>query len=199
MRGINAILTSALILAAGLSLISNATSFAAPAKASKTIAAKTSTAQTDDPIVVINTNKGPIKIQLFKSKTPITSGNFLDLVGRGFYNGTTFHRYEKGFVIQGGDPTGTGTGNFVDPKTKKSRHIKLEKVADLKHDCPGMVAMARTSDPDSASAQFYFTLAPATFLDDPPGYAVFGKVVEGMDVVMKLRKGDKISKATVEK
>jgi cyclophilin family peptidyl-prolyl cis-trans isomerase len=150
-----------------------------------------------DPVVLMKTTKGDIKIKIYKSEAPITSNNFLDLVQRHFYDGLVFHRYEPGFVIQGGDPTGTGGGNFVDPKTHQERHIKLEKIPSLKHDAPGMVAMARTSDPDSASCQFYITLDKATFLDNPPGYAVFGKVIDGMDVVQKLRKGDKMLKVTV--
>ena len=151
-----------------------------------------------DPIVDMQTTKGDIKIHVFKSQAPITSNNFLDLVNRGFYNGLTFHRYEPGFVIQGGDPLGTGTGGFEDPQTHHERTIQLEKVPQLRHDAPGVVAMARSNDPNSASSQFYFTLAPAPFLDQPPGYAVFGKVVSGMDTLMKLRKGDKMTKVTIE-
>jgi peptidyl-prolyl cis-trans isomerase B (cyclophilin B) len=151
-----------------------------------------------DPTVTINTTKGPVKIVVFKKEAPITSNNFLDLVNRGFYNGLTFHRYEPGFVIQGGDPKGNGTGDFVDPKTHQTRNIKLEKTANLRHDKAGMVAMARSSDPDSASCQFYITLKAANFLDEPPGYAVFGQVVSGLDNVMKLRAGDKMTKVTVD-
>src|SRR5882672_9076600 len=80
----------------------------------------------NDPTVVVETTKGTIKIQVFKNDAPITANNFLDLVQRGFYNGLTFHRYEPGFVIQGGCPKGTGTGGFVDPSTKRERRIKLE-------------------------------------------------------------------------
>jgi cyclophilin family peptidyl-prolyl cis-trans isomerase len=195
MRGTKAIVMSALVLAAGISMLSNTLAVVAPTNA---IAAHAASDQNADPIVTMVTNKGTIKIKLFKKETPITSGNFIDLVNRKFYDGLTFHRYEPGFVIQGGDPEGTGSGNFVDPKTNQTRHIKLEKVRSLKHDAAGVIAMARTSDPNSASCQFYFTLAPADFLDNPPGYAVFGKVVEGMDVVMKLRKGDKMTKVTVQ-
>lgn len=148
----------------------------------------------DDPIVLIKTNKGDIKIKVYKHEAPITSGNFLDLVNRGFYNGLSFHRYEKGFVIQGGDPEGNGTGNFTDPKTGRYRFIPLEKVPGLTHNRAGVVAMARTEDPNSASCQFYITLAPAPFLDNPPGYAVFGGVVDGMGVVQALRAGDKMTK-----
>ncbi len=147
-----------------------------------------------DPIVVVETTKGPIKMKIYSKEAPITAGNFLDLVNRNFYNGLTFHRYVPGFVIQGGDPQGTGTGNFVDPKTGRVRYVKLEKKPNLKHDSAGIVAMARSSDPDSASCQWYITLSAKPNLDDPPGYAVFGKVVAGLDNVMKLREGDKMTK-----
>src|ERR1700761_7912031 len=71
-------------------------------------------AQGTDPVVLLKTTKGDIKIKVFKKEAPITSNNFLDLVGRKFYDGLSFHRYEPGFVIQGGDPTGTGGGDFID-------------------------------------------------------------------------------------
>jgi peptidyl-prolyl cis-trans isomerase B (cyclophilin B) len=147
-----------------------------------------------DPVVVMETNKGTIKIQIFRGEAPITAGNFLDLVERGFYNGLTFHRFEEGFVIQGGDPKGDGTGGFTDPATNQKRQIPLEVKPNLKHDQAGMVAMARANDPNSASCQFYITLGPASFLDMK--YAVFGKVIDGLPVVTQLRRGDKIVKAT---
>jgi cyclophilin family peptidyl-prolyl cis-trans isomerase len=75
---------------------------------------------------VIQTSHGPITIELYEDKAPITAGNFIDLVRRGFYDGLKFHRYEPGFVIQGGDPRGNGTGGFVDPSTGRERRIKLE-------------------------------------------------------------------------
>ena len=146
-----------------------------------------------DPVVVLDTNKGQIKIQLFLKDVPVTAGNFLDLVNRGFYNGLTFHRYEPGFVIQGGDPKGNGTGGFVDPETNKERRIPLEVKPNLKHDSAGVVAMARSQSPDSASCQFYITLGAATFLDMQ--YAVFGRVIDGMPAVQQIRAGDRINKA----
>lgn len=149
-----------------------------------------------DPIVVMETSKGTIKIQIYRSSVPITGGNFVDLVQKGFYNGLTFHRYEPGFVIQGGDPKGDGTGGYVDPQTKTERRIPLEVKADLKHSQAGIVAMARASDPNSASCQFYITLAAASFLDGQ--YAVFGKVIDGLPAAMELRRGDKILKAVVQ-
>ncbi|MEK6284454.1 MAG: peptidylprolyl isomerase [Acidobacteriota bacterium] len=144
---------------------------------------------------IIQTSHGPITIELYEDKTPITAGNFIDLVERGFYDGLKFHRYEPGFVIQGGDPRGNGTGGFVDPQTGRERRIKLEVTPDLKHGDAGAVAMARSQDPNSASCQFYITLGPAAFLD--MNYAVFGRVIDGMDAAKQLRAGDSMTKVTL--
>lgn len=145
---------------------------------------------------VIETNKGTITIVLYENEAPITAGNFIDLVEKGFYDGLTFHRYEPGFVIQGGDPKGNGTGGYVDPQTGRERRIKLEVSPTLKHEAAGVVAMARSQHPDSASCQFYITLGPAAFLDMK--YAVFGRVIDGMDVVNRLRAGDQMIRAKIE-
>lgn len=142
---------------------------------------------------ILETSKGLIKFELYTEKAPITTTNFIDLVGKEFYDGLTFHRYEPGFVIQGGDPKGDGTGGYEE--NGQERTITLEINQALKH-VKGAVAMARTPDPNSASSQFYITLAPTPFLDGQ--YAVFGKVTEGMDVVEQLRAGDTITKATIE-
>jgi len=144
-----------------------------------------------DPIVVLNTSKGTIRVRIHSSGAPKTAENFLDLVGRKFYDDLTFHRYEPDFCIQGGCPKGTGTGGFVDPVTRRERTIPLEVSQNLKHDTAGVLAMARSNDPNSASSQFYFTLAPANFLN--MNYAVFGKVTDGLDVVMSLRAGDRMT------
>ena len=154
---------------------------------------------TSDPIVVIETKKGTIKAEIFKVEAPITANNFLDLVNRNFYNGLNFHRVEKQppFVIQGGDPNGDGSGDFIDPKTHQKRNIPLEIKASLKHDSAGVLSMARSSDPNSASCQFYITLVPTPHLDG--GYAVFGHVISGQDVVDKIAVGDKMTKVYVEK
>ncbi len=149
----------------------------------------------NEPVVVMETSKGTIKIQLFTNEVPTTASNFQNLVSKGFYNGLTFHRYEPGFVIQGGDPKGDGTGGYIDPATKQEHRIPLEVKPSLKHDQAGVVAMARANDPNSASCQFYITLAPASFLD--MNYAVFGKVIDGLQVVSQLRKGDKMTKVTL--
>jgi len=143
----------------------------------------------------VETTKGSFTVELYEDNAPITAGNFIDLVERGFYNGLTFHRYEPGFVIQGGDPDGRGTGGFIDPATGRERRIKLEVSPELKHGPAGALAMARTNVPDSASSQFYITLGPAAFLDGQ--YAVFGRVTEGMDVVNQLRAGDSMNSVTL--
>ncbi len=144
---------------------------------------------TENPVAVILTNKGEFKFELYAKRAPTTVANFIELAESGFYTGLTFHRYEPGFVIQGGDPKGDGTGG-------SEKKISLEIHQELRH-VEGAVAMARSQDPNSASCQFYVTLAPAHFLDD--NYAVFGQVIEGMDVVLSLRRGDTMEKVTIEK
>lgn len=146
--------------------------------------------------VLIDTEKGPIKIKLFVKEAPITSENFIDLVKKGFYDGTIFHRVIDNFVIQGGDPLGDGTGNYIDAKTGKPRFISLEANTGLKFDKVGRVGMARTSDPNSASCQFFIALQPLPSLDaggvDPNGYAVFGQVTEDtLDTIKKIAKDSK--------
>ena len=130
--------------------------------------------------VLIQTEKGPIKIKLFTKEAPITTGNFIDLVKKEFYNGTVFHRVVENFVIQGGDPLGDGTGNYID--SGKPKFIKLETNPNLKFDRAGRVGMARTSDPNSASCQFFISLQALPSLNpggvDPYGYAVFGQVTD---------------------
>ena len=137
--------------------------------------------QTSD-TVLIQTDKGPIKIKLFTKDAPITTANFTDLVKKRFYNGTVFHRVVPNFVIQGGDPLGDGTGNYIDPDTGNPRFIKLETNPKLKFDRAGRVGMARTNAPNSASCQFFIALQALPSLDpggvDPNGYAVFGQVTE---------------------
>ena len=140
--------------------------------------------ENDSSIVEIQTNKGVIIAEIYVDQAPITANNFLGLVDEKFYDGLTFHRYVPGFVIQGGDPEGTGMGG-------SGNTIPLEIVPELKH-VKGALAMARSQDPDSASSQFYITLEAQPSLDG--NYAVFGKVIEGMDVVESLRKGDNIVK-----
>ncbi|KCZ70691.1 peptidyl-prolyl cis-trans isomerase (rotamase) - cyclophilin family [Candidatus Methanoperedens nitroreducens] len=137
---------------------------------------------------ILETVKGTIKFELYEKEAPITTKNFIDLTQNGFYNGLTFHRVEPGFVIQGGDPKGDGTGG-------SGKTIPLEIAPSLTHR-KGAVGMARSQDPNSASSQFYICIEDAKFLDK--NYAVFGQVIEGQDVVAKIRKGDKILKATIQ-
>ncbi|HEY9678208.1 MAG TPA: peptidylprolyl isomerase [Drouetiella sp.] len=150
-----------------------------------------------DPIAVIETDKGTITIRLFRKLAPITCENFIDLTTKGFYNGLTFHRVEPGFCIQGGCPNGTGTGLYIPPGTGQPRFVPLEINPQLKHNAAGVVAMARFGQsPNTASCQFYITLAPKPNLDNQ--YAVFGGVISGMDVVNSIAKGDHIKSISVQ-
>ena len=139
-----------------------------------------------NPIVTFVTTKGTFKAEIYRDKAPISAANFLKLVSRGFYNNLTFHRYVPGFVIQGGDPRGDGTGG-------SNETIPLEIVPGLTH-VKGSLGMARSNDPNSASSQFYVSLEDIHDLDG--SYAVFGQVIEGMDVVLKLRQGDRMTKVS---
>lgn len=142
-----------------------------------------------NPVVRLKTGQGSIRIELYADRSPITTANFLDLLAREFYNGLLFHRFVEGHVIQAGDRQGDGKGGFIDPQTGTERTIPLEVCPSLKHDRAGIVGMAREpSIPDSASSQFYITLAPRPHLDG--NFAIFGCVIDGMDVVEKLRAGD---------
>ena len=135
----------------------------------------------------IVTNKGTFEIEFYPEDAPNTVKNFVRLARTGFYDGLTFHRYEPGFVIQGGDPLGNGTGDAgydIDAEFNKQKHGT------------GAVGMARGPDPNSASCQFYVTLDAQPHLDGK--YTVFGRVVEGMDVVMQLRAKDVMEKAIIE-
>jgi peptidyl-prolyl cis-trans isomerase B (cyclophilin B) len=129
-----------------------------------------------NPHAVIDTSMGTIRAELFNDAVPGTVANFVQLANSGFYRDMVFHRIIKGFVIQTGDPTGTGRGG-------SDRKIKLEVRPELKH-VEGALGMARSSDPHSASSQFYICDSPVHGLDG--NYAVFGRVVDGMDVVHRI-------------
>jgi cyclophilin family peptidyl-prolyl cis-trans isomerase len=124
------------------------------------------------------TNHGDFAIELFEDRAPLTTKNFIDLVEKGYYDGLTFHRVIDGFMIQGGCPTGTGTGG---PGYK----IKDEFHPELKHDGPGVLSMANAG-PNTGGSQFFITLAATPWLDGK--HAVFGKVADGLDVVQKIGK-----------
>jgi len=178
-------------------------------------------------VVELDTSRGPVQIRLDGKEAPLTAGNFIDLVRRGAYNGTVFHRVVREpvpFVVQGGDPTSAdpktpvgqyGTGSFIDPSTGEARLIPLEikrkdepqphygepltspvatRQLALTHE-RGAVAMARSDDPNSASAQFYVALEALPELDGR--YAVFGRVTRGMEVIDAIQQGDKLVKARV--
>ncbi|MCM2289787.1 MAG: peptidylprolyl isomerase [Sulfuritalea sp.] len=136
-----------------------------------------------NPQLEVKTSQGTVTIELFQDKAPKTVENFLQYAKDGFFNGTIFHRVIPGFMIQGG-------GFTPDMKQKETRaQIQNEAKNGLKNET-GTLAMARTNDPHSASAQFFVNLKDNSFLDYPGrdgwGYAVFGKVVQGFDVVQKI-------------
>ncbi len=144
--------------------------------------AETKAEEKENPVVVIKTDKGDITVELFKKEAPITVENFLRYVEDDFYSGTIFHRVIPGFMIQG--------GGFDADMNQKSTHdpIKNEATNGLKNE-RGTLAMARTMVVDSATSQFFINLVDNTFLNhtspDPRGfgYCVFGRVIDGMDVV----------------
>lgn len=152
-------------------------------------------AQGRDPVVLLQTTKGPIPIRVYRTAAPNTALNFLDLVSKGFYNGLTFHRIET-WCIQGGDPNGNGSGDYIDPQTGRPRYLRLEVTPQLRHNAAGVVAMARSSAPDSASCQFYITKSAVPQLDMQ--YAVFGGVLGGgINVVRSIGRGDRIISAEI--
>lgn len=134
------------------------------------------------PIVTVRmADGGIIKLELYPDIAPITVKNFVDLVEKKFYDGLIFHRVIKGFMIQGGDPEGTGMGG---PGYSIKGEFALNGVKnDLKH-TEGVISMARSMDPDSAGSQFFIMHKTSPHLDG--SYAAFGKVIEGMEVVNKI-------------
>jgi cyclophilin family peptidyl-prolyl cis-trans isomerase len=143
------------------------------------------------------TEKGTVRVRLFAEEAPETVNNFVFLAREGYFDGTTFHRVIEGFMAQGGDPTGTGTGG-------PGYSIRDEFHPELRHDKPGILSMANRG-PDTGGSQFFVTHAATPWLDDK--HAVFGEVVEGMEVVMSLRErdpqsdrepGDRIERVEIE-
>ena len=131
--------------------------------------------------IVIDTNVGEIKAELYPDVAPVTVKNFIDLIKKGFYNGLTFHRVIEGFMIQGGCPKGNGTGGpgYCIKGEFRANGVKN----DLKHE-RGVLSMARAMDPDSAGSQFFIMHETSPHLDGQ--YAAFGKVTDGMNVVDKI-------------
>jgi len=135
----------------------------------------------------ITTKYGDIVLKFYPDEAPIHSAAFIKLARAGYYDGLSFHRVEPGFVIQGGCPDGDGTGGpgyRLPAEFNKLPHNK------------GTLAMARTSDPNSAGSQFYICLEEASFLNGQ--YTVFGDTVEGLDVIAKIRRGDVMEKVSIE-
>lgn len=128
-------------------------------------------------IAVFDTNMGEFEIELFEDKTPITTKNFIDLAQEGFYDGVIFHRIIDGFMIQGGDPTGTGMGG-------PGYTIEDEFTPELTHESDGILSMANTGRPHTGGSQFFITLAATPWLDGH--HTVFGKVVKGIEVVREI-------------
>jgi peptidyl-prolyl cis-trans isomerase B (cyclophilin B) len=143
------------------------------------------------------TEKGSVRIRLFAREAPQTVNNFVFLAREGYFDGTTFHRVIEGFMAQGGDPTGTGAGG-------PGYRIADEFHPDLRHDRPGILSMANRG-PNTGGSQFFITHVATPWLDDR--HAVFGEVVEGMEVVTALRErdpqsdrepGDRIERVEIE-
>jgi cyclophilin family peptidyl-prolyl cis-trans isomerase len=137
--------------------------------------------------VVLTTTKGVIKYKFYAKDAPKTTARIVELIQQGFYNGLTFHRVVPGFVIQGGDPIGNGTGGSgqkLSAEFNERRHLE------------GTVAMARAADPNSADSQFYISLGRHPHLDR--SYTVFGQVTEGMDVAKQIAVGDRMTSVTIE-
>ena len=126
--------------------------------------------------IQFTTNKGVFVAQMFEEKAPQTTKNFIELTEKGFYDGIIFHRVIDGFMIQGGDPTGTGRGG-------PGYRIKDEFGEGLVHDSEGILSMANAG-PNTGGSQFFITLAPTPWLNGH--HAIFGKIVKGMDVVREI-------------
>lgn len=132
-------------------------------------------------VAVIKTNMGTIEIELFEKQTPRTVANFVGLAEKGYYNGVIFHRVIDNFMIQGGDPTGTGRGG----ESIYGSKFEDEIVSTLRHDGPGILSMANAG-PNTNGSQFFITLVATPWLDGK--HTVFGKVISGMDVVSTIGK-----------
>ena len=136
--------------------------------------------------ITLHTNFGNIKIELYCDLTPITCKNFLALCAKGYYDGSKFHRNIKGFILQGGDPTGTGKGG----ESIYGKYFNDEFAKELSHDKRGIVSMAN-SGPNTSGSQFFITYSKQIHLDGT--YSIFGKVIDGFDTL------DIIEKEPVEK
>lgn len=138
-------------------------------------------------MLVIETDYGDVECELYPQDAPKTVARITELAGKGFYNGLIFHRVVPGFVVQGGDPQGTGmggSGQNLPAEFNKRQHVE------------GTLAMARAQDPNSADSQFYISLGRHPHLDN--NYTVFGQCTKGLDAVKKIKQGDKMKKVYVK-
>jgi peptidyl-prolyl cis-trans isomerase B (cyclophilin B) len=136
--------------------------------------------------VITLENGGEIRMEFYAADAPKTVENFVGLAKKGFYNGLTFHRVVPGFVVQGGDPKGNGTGGpgyTIKAEFNKQKHVR------------GTLAMARSQDPDSAGCQFYICYGPQPHLDGQ--YTVFGRVTAGMEHVDRIKQGDRMTTVAI--
>jgi peptidyl-prolyl cis-trans isomerase B (cyclophilin B) len=137
--------------------------------------------------VITLDNGNQVRIEFYPADAPKTVENFVTLAKKGFYNGLSFHRVVPDFVVQGGCPKGNGTGGpgyTIKAEFNKQKHVR------------GTLAMARSQDPDSAGSQFYITYGATPHLDG--NYTVFGKVVEGMEHVDRIKQGDRMTSVAIE-
>lgn len=139
-------------------------------------------------VAVVNTSKGAIRLRLFPEEAPLTVLNFVNLVKRGYYDGLKFHRVIADFMVQGGDPTGTGTSG-------PGYQFKDEFSPRRRHDGPGVMSMAN-SGPDSNGSQFFITHKETSWLDRK--HSVFGKVIAGQEAVDAIQQGDVMTSVTIE-
>ena len=139
-------------------------------------------------VVVVQTTRGKIRFKFYSKDAPKTVHRMVELIQKGFYNGLIFHRVVPGFVIQGGDPSGTGMGGSG---------VKLPAEFNSRKHIPGAVAMARSADPNSADSQFYITLGTPSHLDGQ--YTIFGQLIEGQDVANQIQPGDRMTTISFEK
>ncbi|MDR2353383.1 MAG: peptidylprolyl isomerase [Deltaproteobacteria bacterium] len=169
--GFSSLLVLTFVFTLGLSLVI----LPSPSTAQETI---TSTEASTRPIAVFDTNYGQFEVELYTDLAPLTTDNFIKLVTQKFYDGTIFHRVIDEFMIQGGDPTGTGTGG-------PGYTIKDEFGPGLLHNAAGIVSMANAGK-DTGGSQFFITLVPTPWLDQK--HAIFGHVISGMEVVQNIGK-----------
>jgi peptidyl-prolyl cis-trans isomerase B (cyclophilin B) len=154
-----------------------------------TVVAGASEAASAAPLTAtLKTSKGEIQLELTPDKTPVTVANFVNLVNRGYYNGIIFHRVIPDFMIQGGDPTGTGMGG-------PGYQFKDEFDPSLRHSGPGMLSMANAG-PGTNGSQFFITHVATPWLDGK--HSVFGKVTKGQNVVDSIKQGDRIESASIQ-